>query len=69
MHITVQHYDIFKICLFIWPGSLNCMIIVATPPCETLTLVKQAMNNKLRGSLAAYLRHGGVVNNQIKKGL
>ena len=30
---------------------------------------KQAINNKLQGSVAAYLRRGGVVNNQIKKGL
>jgi len=31
--------------------------------------VKQAINDKLQGSVAAYLRCGGVVNNQIKKGL
>jgi len=30
---------------------------------------KQALNNKLQGSVAAYLRCSGVVNNQIKKGL
>jgi len=30
---------------------------------------KQAPNDKLQGSVAAYLRCGGVVNNQIKKGL
>jgi len=30
---------------------------------------KQASNNKLQGSVAAYLRCGGAVNNQIKKGL
>jgi len=30
---------------------------------------KQAINDKLQGSVAAYLRCGGVVNNQIKKGL
>ena len=30
---------------------------------------KQAHNDKLQGSVAAYLRCGGVVNNQIKKGL
>jgi len=28
---------------------------------------KQANNNKLQGSVAAYLRCGGVVHNQIKK--
>ena len=41
----------------------------ATLPCETLLSTKQAINNKLQGSVAAYLRYGGVVNNQIKKGL
>jgi len=30
---------------------------------------KQALNDKLQFSVAAYLRCGGVVNNQIKKGL
>jgi len=31
--------------------------------------VKQALNDKLQGSVAAYLRHDWVVNSQIKKGL
>jgi len=30
---------------------------------------KQAIKDKLQGSVATYLRCGGVVNNQIKKGL
>ena len=30
---------------------------------------KQAINDKLRGSVATYLRYGGVVNNHIEKGL
>ena len=30
---------------------------------------KQVINNKLQGGVATYLRCGGVVNNQIKKGL
>jgi len=30
---------------------------------------KQAINDKLQGSIAIYLRSGGVVNNQNKKGL
>jgi len=30
---------------------------------------QQAINDKLQGSVAAHLRCGGVVNNQIKKGL
>ena len=42
---------------------------VATLPCETLMSAKQATNDKLQGSVATYLRCGGVVNNQIKKGL
>ena len=42
---------------------------VATPLCETLTLAKQSINDKLQGSVATHLRCGGVVNNQIEKGL
>jgi len=30
---------------------------------------KQAINYKLQGSVATYVRYGGVVNNQINKGL
>ena len=41
---------------------------VATLPCETL-MSKQAISDKLQGSVAAYLRCGGVVIDQIKKGL
>ena len=41
---------------------------VATLPCETLMSAKQAIDDKLQGSVAAYLTCGGVVNNQIKKG-
>jgi len=37
--------------------------------CETLMSAKQASNDKLQGSVAAYLRCDVVVNNQIKKGL
>ena len=36
---------------------------VATLPCETLMSAKQAINDKLQGSVATYLRCGGVVNN------
>jgi len=43
--------------------------LFATLPCETLISAKQAVNNKLQGSVAAYLRCGGVINNQIEKGL
>jgi len=43
---------------------------VATLPCETLMSAKQAINDKLQGNVATYLRCGTrVVNNQIKKGL
>jgi len=42
---------------------------VAKLPCETLMSAKQAINDKLRSSVAAYLSCGGVVNNQIKKRL
>ena len=40
---------------------------IATLSCETLMSAKQALNDKLQGSVAAYLRCGRVVN--IKKGL
>jgi len=42
---------------------------VATLPCETLMSAKQAINDKLQGSVATYLMYGMVVNNQIRKGL
>jgi len=44
---------------------------VATLPCETLMSAKQAIDKKFQGSVtvAACLRCGGVVNNQVKKGL
>ena len=38
-------------------------------PREKLMSAKQVINDKLQGSVAAYLRCCGVVNNQIKKGL
>jgi len=42
---------------------------VTTLPCETLMSAKQTLNDKLQGSVAACLRRGRVVNNQVKKGL
>jgi len=42
---------------------------VATLPCWTLMSAKQVINDKLQGIVATYFRCGGVVNNQIKKGL
>jgi len=53
-------------CLFKIPPHLA---FVATLPCETLMSAKQATNDKLQGSVAACLRCGGIVNNQIKKDL
>jgi len=35
---------------------------IATLPCETLISAKQALNNKLQGSVAAHLKCGGIVN-------
>jgi len=45
--------------------------MLPTLPCETLMSAKQAINDKLQGNVATYLKRacGGVVNNQIKKGL
>ena len=44
---------------------------VATLRCETLMSAKRATDDKLQGSVAVatYWRCGGVVNNQIRKGL
>ena len=38
------------------------VVYVATLPCKTLMSAKQAMNDKLQGSVVIYLRCGGVVN-------
>jgi len=42
---------------------------VAILPRETIMSAKQALNDRLQGSVAAYLRCNGIVNNQIKNGL
>ena len=42
---------------------------VATLPIETLMSAKQAINDKLQGSVSTYLTSDGIVYNQIKKGL
>jgi len=79
-HNSVTNINRFQIYFFIlrflskfavkWiskiPPHFAC---VATLPCETLMSAKQAINDKLQGSVATYLRCGEVVNNQIKKGL
>jgi len=48
------------------PPHLAYVVIL---PCETLMSAKQAVNDKLQGSVSAYLRCDGVVNDKIKKGL
>ena len=40
---------------------------VARLPCGTLMSAKQAINDKLQGSVATYLTYNGVVNNHIEK--
>ena len=37
-------------------------------PRETLMSAKQAVNDILQGTVVTYLRYGGAVYNQIKKG-
>jgi len=51
--------------------NLTAPCICCYTTCETLLSAKQAINDKLQGSVATYLRFGEVVivNNQIKKGL
>ena len=44
-----------------------CICCYTTLPCETLMSAKQAINDKLQGSLATYLRPGVVVTKLIKK--
>ena len=43
---------------------LKLPLHIATLPCETLMSAKQAINDKLQGSVATYLRCDGVVNDQ-----
>ena len=40
---------------------------VATLPCETIMSAEQAINDKLQGSVAIYLRCGEVFNNKLRK--
>jgi len=51
-------------------------LVIKNPPppflslrCQTTFETLMSENNNLQGSIATYLRCGGVVNNQIKKGL
>jgi len=47
----------------------TALAYVATVPCKTLMSAKQAINDKLQGSVATHFRCGGIANKQIKKGL
>ena len=40
---------------------------VATLSCETLMSARQAINDKLQGSVAAYLKCGGVVSSVLAR--
>jgi len=40
---------------------------VATLPCETFNVRKQAINDKLQGSVATYLKCGGVLIIKLRK--
>jgi len=44
-------------------------LLIKQQHAQTLISAKQPIDNKLQGSVAKYLRCGGVVNNQIEKGL
>ena len=59
---------VIRVCVWILKITPH-LAYVATLPCGTLMPTKQAIYDKLQGSVATYLRYGGVVNNQIKKGL
>jgi len=79
-HNSVKSEPIFKI--FVtgrFPGKFSVKCSLLKVPvhlaycCHTFlwnrNVVKQAINDKLQGSVAKYLKCGGVVNNQSKKGL
>ena len=40
---------------------------IATLPCETVVSAKQAINDKLQGSVAAYLRCDGLLITKLRK--
>ena len=50
-------------------GKFAVKWISKIPPHVAYVATLQAIDDKLQGSVATYLRCGGVVNNQIKKGL
>ena len=43
------------------------LVYVATLPCETLVSAKQVINYKLQGSVATYLRCGGLLITKLGK--
>ena len=58
-----------------WQICSKLVIKNPTAPCmccyttlRNISIRKQAINDKLQGSVATHLRFGGVVNNQNKKG-
>ena len=66
---TGRFFDKFAVkCILKIPPHLA---YVTTLPCETLMSAKQAIDDKLQVNVAtsAYVRCGGFINNQIKKGL
>jgi len=77
MTIILSNLNRFKyVCTGRFPGkfAVKCLLkipphlaYVATIHCETLMSAKRALNDKLQGRVAVYLKCGETVNNQIKK--
>jgi len=65
MAIIVSNLNLFTIFFTVkWVLKIPPhLAYVAILPCETLMSAKQAINDKLQGSIATYLRCGGVVKN------
>jgi len=70
---NLNRFTIFFTGRFLGKFAHKCILKI--PPhfallcCYTTLSAKQAINDKLQGSVATYFRCDGVVNNQIKKGL
>jgi len=65
---NLSRFTIFFTGRFLRKFAIKCILkipmhlaYVATLPCEALMSAKQAINDKLQGSVAAYLRCGSVV--------
>ena len=57
-----------RVCVCVWILKITPhLAYVARLPCGTLMPAKQAINDKLQGSVATYLTYNGVVNNHIEK--